>query len=197
MMPAGLTHVSLLILGAGALVWAESSFEAARRWQAHGQYAEAELAYRAFLKEQPQSVQARTNLGVVLAHEGRFAEAIAEYRKALSIDEAAGPAKVNLALAYYRLSDWRNAAMVFQEVLQASPKDRRALQLIAICFFQDRRYQEAVNAYRQLMPSDDPSILIGLSSALREVGQRAESEELLSGVIQKHPDSPRFTIFSD
>ena len=135
MMPAGLTHVSLLILGAGALVWAESSFEAARLLQAHGQYAEAELAYRAFLKEQPQSVQARTNLGVVLAHEGRFAEAIAEYRKALSIDEAAGPAKVNLALVYYRLSDWRNAAMVFQEVLQASPKGQARLTAHRNLFF--------------------------------------------------------------
>src|SRR5271170_3739918 len=113
---AGLAHVILLILGAGALVCAESPFDTARELQAQGKYPESERAYRAFLKEQPQSVQARTNLGVVLAHEGRLAEAVAEYRKALSIDGTALPAKVNLALAYYRLSDWRTAATVFQEV---------------------------------------------------------------------------------
>ncbi|HEX4168094.1 MAG TPA: tetratricopeptide repeat protein [Bryobacteraceae bacterium] len=166
------------------------SFDTARQYQANGQFQAAELAYREVLKEQPQSVPALTNLGVVLAHQSRYGEAIAEYKKALAIDSTATPARVNLALAYYRLSDWPHAAAYFEQLLKQAPGDRRSLQLLAVCDFQMRRFAEAVEVYRRLIPSDDPSVLIGLSSALREAGQRAESERLLSATLEKYPDTP-------
>ena len=46
----------------------------------------AAAAYRELLKAQPSHVAARSNLGVVLAQLGRFAEAIEAYRAALAMD---------------------------------------------------------------------------------------------------------------
>lgn len=168
----------------------ESRFETARRAQNNGRYAQAEAAYRGFLAQHPQSVPALTNLGVVLAHEGQFQAAIASYKNALQIDPAATPAKINLALAYYRTSKWANAAEVLQDFAVQNPTDRRAIQLLAICDMQLKKFGDAVNEYRKLTPTDDASILVGLSSALREAGNRTESEQVLASVLEEHPDSP-------
>jgi tetratricopeptide (TPR) repeat protein len=168
----------------------ESLFDAGRRLQANGQFEDAEREYRAFLKQQPRSVPALTNLGVVMAHEGKFDAAITRYKEALRIDPAARPAKINLALAYYRRSNWTEAAKVLRDLVSASPDDRRTLQLLAICDMQLQQYGAAVREYRKLTPTDDPSVLVGLSSALREAGNRLESEKVLSSVLEQHPDSP-------
>ena len=165
----------------------ESLFDAGRRLQANGQFEAAEKEYRAFLKQQPRSVPALTNLGVVMAHEGRFDAAIAQYKEALGIDPAARPAKINLALAYYRLSGWADAAKVLRDLVGADPNDRRTLQLLAICNMQLQHYSDALSEYRKLTPTDDPAILVGLSSALRETGGRQESEKVLSSVSSGIP----------
>jgi len=167
----------------------ESLFDRARALQAQGQYGEAETQYRAFLREQPRSIPALTNLGVVLARESKFEEAIDAYQRALSLDASATPAKINLALAYYRTSEWLSAAKWFQAALEDNPDDRRALQLLAISYIQSRQYSAAANAYERLLPSTDPPILIGLSTAYREIGKRAESERILTTVLQQSSQS--------
>ncbi|HBY60677.1 MAG TPA: hypothetical protein DEH78_12700, partial [Solibacterales bacterium] len=55
--------------------------------QAHqaGQLDLAVEKYRAYLKVNPSSVEAHSNLGAVLARQGRLEEAIPEYRAALKL----------------------------------------------------------------------------------------------------------------
>ena len=48
-----------------------------------GHYEEAIPLYQAFLKNHPEAVPVRSNLGAALAHEGRYTEAIQEYVVAL------------------------------------------------------------------------------------------------------------------
>src|SRR4030081_3611076 len=51
--------------------------------------------YRAYLKQNPGSVLARSNLGAALSRLGHYEEAIAEYRQALENDPASLPIRVN------------------------------------------------------------------------------------------------------
>src|ERR1035441_10557352 len=94
----------------------QDTFEEARRCQVKGDFATAERSYRKFLTNHPNSVPALTNLGVVLAREGKFHPAIVEYHSALTIDPESMPALINLGLSYYRLGDWKNAAGSFEKV---------------------------------------------------------------------------------
>src|SRR6185312_9217367 len=75
----------LFTFATGTSIYAESAFDVGRELQRRGDYSAAEQSYRTFLHQEPRSVPALTNLGVVLAHQGRFHEAIGTYRKALSI----------------------------------------------------------------------------------------------------------------
>jgi tetratricopeptide (TPR) repeat protein len=173
-----------------AALAADSPFDTGRALQAQGDYVGAERAYRDFLKQHPRSVPALTNLGVVIARQDRLAEAVAAYQSALAVDGESLPARTNLALAYYRMGAWLDAARWLKSVLKTTPGDRRALQLLAIASIQSRQYAAAAAAYEQLMPSDDPSVAIGLSVAYRETGRREESDRLLDAVLSRHGQTP-------
>ncbi len=56
-----------------------SSFDQARKFQLAGEFAEAERLYRTFLKDHPASVPALTNLGVVLARQGKHLQIGSRY----------------------------------------------------------------------------------------------------------------------
>ena len=67
---------------------AGDAFARAVALQKAGDREGAAAAYREFLKTQPANVEARSNLGVVLAQLGRYEEAIEAYRAALAIDRS-------------------------------------------------------------------------------------------------------------
>ena len=50
----------------------------------------------------PANVEARSNLGVVLMHLGRYEEAIAEYQTALTAAPSNATVRLNLGLAFYK-----------------------------------------------------------------------------------------------
>ena len=184
-------HIVAWVLGAGTcLLCAESLFERGCALQEQGRNEAAEQAYRSFLKQEPRSVPALTNLGIVLARQDRLEEAVAAYRKALAIDSSAMPVKIDLALASYRLGNWTDVIKWFGAVLEMQPDDRRALQLSAIAYFESRNYAEAARLYERLLPSNDPSILIGLASTYRELGRKEESDTLLKTVLYQSGQSP-------
>lgn len=66
--------------------------------------------YRAFLKNKPNSVEARTNLGAALARQGQFDAAVTEYKHALRLQPSNPGISYNLALAYYKTGDLTSAA---------------------------------------------------------------------------------------
>src|SRR5215475_3239832 len=58
--------------------------------------------YRKFLAVRPNEVAAHSNLGVLLAHMGRYDEAAAEYKNALKLAPENSGILLNLGLAYYK-----------------------------------------------------------------------------------------------
>src|SRR3954452_2634185 len=77
----------------------------------------ATSAYRDYLKQQPKSVLALSNLGAALSKSGHYEDAIAEYRKALQLDPRNLPIRVNLALAYYKTARITAAAEELESVV--------------------------------------------------------------------------------
>jgi Flp pilus assembly protein TadD len=66
--------------------------------------------YRAYLKQAPKSVMARSNLGAALSKSGRYEAAIVEYRQALELEPRNLPVRVNLGLALYKTAQIPAAA---------------------------------------------------------------------------------------
>lgn len=168
----------------------ESRYEAALRLQQQGRYAEAEAAYRGFVKMRPRSVPGWTNLGVVLSRQGRFREAIEAYRRALDLDPSVAPLRMNLGIAYYQLGDWNRAVHWLEQAAQAMPADRQVLHLLAVSYTQAGNFPEGCRCFEKLLPAEELSVAIGAATACARAGRTERAAALFDQVFREGQNQP-------
>lgn len=127
--------VASLVAPAAAQAPAASppGFARAHALQVAGDFEQAAAAYAAFLAQYPDNVEARSNLGVVLARLGRTDEAVAAYRAALERSPSQQAIRLNLGLALYKSARFDQAATEFAAVVSAQPLNLQARYLEADC----------------------------------------------------------------
>jgi tetratricopeptide (TPR) repeat protein len=102
-------------------------------------------AYREYLAVEPDSLQARSNLGAVLARAGRYDEAIAEYNAGLQKSPDNPVLLLNLGLAYYKTGRLAEAAARFERAVSLSPQFKEQVTLLlAACYNNLGRYKDAL-----------------------------------------------------
>jgi len=102
-------------------------------------------AYRDYLAVEPDSLQARSNLGAALARAGRYEEAIAEYNAGLQKSPDNPALLMNLGLAYYKMGRHAEAAARFERTVTLSPQFKEQVTLLlAACYNNLGRYKDAV-----------------------------------------------------
>lgn len=101
-------------------------------------------AYRDYLALEPDSLQARSNLGAALARAGRYDEAIAEYNLGLQKSPDNPALLLNLGLAYYKTGHYADAAARFERAVSLSPQFKdQVTMLLAVCYNGLGRYKDA------------------------------------------------------
>ena len=134
--------------------------------------------------------------GYTLISRGRYEEALAEFRRAASIDPlTADPASRSVslvpavaALRQGRLGDARALLERF-DVLQESSEAHRILGLVHWADSEYDRSIEDLNVAIRLNPRDERSRL-ALSRVLSSAGRDPEAERALIETLEIHPDSP-------
>jgi Flp pilus assembly protein TadD len=118
-------------------------------------------------------VEARTNLGVALAHEGRYSEAVAEYREALKRDPKNQVVLLNLALALYKQADFENASAELARLHSLNAGNQQAFYLLADCYLRLGRYHDAVVLLQPAYEAhpEDQATDYALGTALIQDGQ--------------------------
>src|SRR5258708_9395352 len=94
---------ALTVLGAHKAAWGQSADELYKEAIAayeRGQIAQSILLYEQLVKLKPDSVPARTNLGVALAQVGRYREALSQYQEALKRHPSNALIHLGLALSF-------------------------------------------------------------------------------------------------
>ena len=132
--------------------------------------------YRKILAAHPDSVEARANLGAVLAADGQLDAAIEEDQRVLAAMPGQTDIRMNLALAYYKKADWRNSSEQFEQVYKARRKDVSAAMLLG---FSEIKLGQAATAARLLAPlepgnENNMDFQFVLADALIASGQEAE-----------------------
>ena len=118
-------------------------FEKGRACEQAADWACAEASYRACLELQPAAAEALSNLGVVLAHQGKFEAAIAAYVRTLRLRPSLTPVRVNLGLAYSKTGRLAAAIREFRLYLAKDPGNRQTRQLLATALLESDQYAEA------------------------------------------------------
>jgi tetratricopeptide (TPR) repeat protein len=144
-------------------------------------------AYRAYLKETPKSVMARSNLGAALSKAGQYEEAIVEYRQALDLEPRNLPVRVNLALSYYKTSQISAAAEELSKVVAQQPSNRQAVFLLADCDLRlgdNKKVIELLGPLEKESP-DDKALVYLLGTALIRDNQAARGQLLVDRILRE------------
>ncbi|MGA2183019.1 MAG: tetratricopeptide repeat protein [Bryobacteraceae bacterium] len=154
----------------------EQLFREAVEAQRRGDDASAVRKYEELIRLRPDVVEVRANLGAALAHLGRFDEAIAQYRAALTRVPGNTGLRLNLALAYYKKGDMPEAARELKSLHEADPGDVRIATLLGEC---DARQGHDTEAIAVLAPLEvahpgDLDLAWALGQALIRAGRLAD-----------------------
>jgi len=178
-----------LVLSAAA-VWAgqkpeEILKDAIARHQA-GDIEAAIRLYREYLTAGPPSALILSNLGAALAHQGRYAEAIAEYENALRLEPRNPQVLLNLALAYYKTGRTAEARDRLEEVRQVAPGYQVTL-LLASCNNRLGDYKKVIALLEPLEKEkpEDPAVNYLLGSALLHDKQTDRGAAVIDRILRK------------
>jgi tetratricopeptide (TPR) repeat protein len=173
--------ILFLLLVVQLQVNAQDLLTAGREALERGEYAEAERLFRQQVAKTPQSAEALSNLGAVLAREQKFDEAIETYERALRADPKLTGVYFNLGVAYFKAGRYQAAAAPFETFLKSRPADPRARQLLAVSLVESAQYRRGIALLEQLAKEqpNDPSILFALAGAHIRAGDQEQGKLLL------------------
>ncbi len=106
-------------------------FQEAAEAQERGDLTAAVRKYQQLIRLRPEMIAARANLGIALVALGRFDEAIAQYRTALTQAPDDPVLRLDLALAWYKQAEFGKAASELEILRRQRPDHQQALYLLA------------------------------------------------------------------
>ena len=120
---------------------------------------DAQREFEKALEIDPAYAEAQGNLGVALAQQGRWSEAVSAYRKALSMPVYPTPelAYANLGWAYVNLKRPKEAEEAYRAAIQLQPKFAQAFYFLGVVLEQEGRRIEARDALRSARDLDPDS----------------------------------------
>lgn len=176
---------------------ARALFDAGYVADAQSRLDDASTLYRRAIEADPQSFEAHVSLGLLLARQGKSADARPELFAATSLNPGeAGPgamAQAWRALARIdRDGDPAQASIDLLQALKLSPETPADTLLAANLAESAGQYDEAQAAYRRLLAADPKSVPAnaGLAHLLILQKQYPQAETLLRAALQQSPDDP-------
>jgi tetratricopeptide (TPR) repeat protein len=133
---------------------------------------------------------AHNNLGYDLAHQGRTAEAIAHYQKALEINPDFAAAHNNLGTALLNQGRLEEASEHYHQALDKDPAFAEAHNNLGILLTKQGRTAEAIEEYRKAIELNPnrAEFYNNLGNLLATQGRTTEAVEQLQKALEVEPD---------
>ncbi len=157
--------------------------------QQAGRFDDAVRDYRLLLKQYPNIFEIRSNLGVALAGQGLYIEAIAEYKRALAL-KSNTQVRLNLALAYYKTGDLRQAIDTLKHVHEEEPGNMQAVTLLSDCYLKVGQNKDVIallTSIQQAQPDNETFVYLLGTALVRD--HQAEKGQVLIDKILRNGDS--------
>ncbi len=134
-----------------------------------GNNAEAEAAWRAYLRAHPSNPEPYAHLGLLEARQEHYKEAVPLYRKALALNPAVPGLRLNLGLALFKAGEMKEAIQTFQALLKSqppsSPEVQRLTILLGMAHYASGEFTEAAPYLKQAATRDPQNLGLRLSLA--------------------------------
>jgi len=158
----------------------------------HRQREERDLAMRAFQRAARvgETVDwVPSNVGSALMREGRLAEAIAEYERAVWLNPRKAAAHYDLAIAYNKAGRTEEAIAQYRQALDLDPRYASARNNLGNIYLRQGRVEEAIREYRAGIEADPENVqaIFNLGGALEELKRYDEAESLYRQALERNP----------
>ncbi len=179
---------------------ARALFDAGYVADAENKLDEAAGYYRRAVEADPKRFEAHVSLGLLLARQGKLADARTELAAATTLDpgEAGPAAKARAWRAMAQIDRDQDPAAASDDLLEAlklSPETPEDALLAAELADKSGQSDEAEAAYRRLLAKDphNAAANAGLAHLLIARKQFPEAETFLRAALEKSPDDPALT----
>src|SRR5207248_2345854 len=104
--------------------------------------------------------------------------------------------RLNIALVYYRQSDFASAIAPLETVVEDAPSSLQARYLLGLCYFFTERYADAAKTLEPLWPheSDQLNYLYVLGISANKAKQPQLEQRALARLIEVGQNSPAFHL---
>ncbi|MCP4251216.1 MAG: tetratricopeptide repeat protein [bacterium] len=140
----------------------QTHFAAARLLEKQGQYEKAVIQYRKAIAVQHEYVAAYNALGIVLGRLGRHADAEDALRRAVELRPDAAQLRNNLGFEYALQTRWADAEAELSNAIRLKPDFARAWINLGLVLSKQQRFEEALDAFRTVLPEPDAFYNLGL-----------------------------------
>lgn len=134
-----------------------------------GRNADAEAAWREYLKSHPSNPEPYAHIGLLEARQEHYKEAIPLYRKALALNPHVHGLRLNLGLALFKSGDSKDAILEFKQALRETPKDspdaQRLTILIGMAHYSLAEYAAAIPFLKTAAAHDSQNLPLRLALA--------------------------------
>lgn len=146
------------------------------------------IAAQRLLAERPEH---RTNLGSFYAQLGRFEEAEAEFRAALTLPPMHVPAWVNFADMRRMQGRDQDAEVILRDGLNAAPASAPLHHALGLTLARLQHFGDAVRELAEAarLAPEDPRYAYVYAVALNSTGQLRAALEVLAQALTRHPDN--------
>ena len=146
-----------------------STRQAALALEQEGNNAEAEAAWRTYLKAHPASSEAYAHLGLLEARQEHYKQAVPLYRRALALDPHVPGLRLNLGLALFKGGELKESISEFKILLKNappnSPETQRLTLLVAMAEYGVGDYAAAAPYLKEVAANDPNNLQLLLALA--------------------------------
>ena len=171
------------------LSWQTASYAAAFR--------DKRTLWTRTLEHNPDAWLAHDQLGSLLAAEGRYAEAVPYYERAVALAPENAELHNNLAVAFDHLGQRERALAHIRRAAELKPDDYFIRLNGAMALLGAGRAREALPYFEAALQlaaqrgtAEDPGIRIAYGAALLQAGRPRDAVDQLDRVLARNPDRP-------
>lgn len=152
-------------------------------------FEDAVTAYRYVVERAPDDFASWNNLGNACAGTGDHAGAVTALERAMALDPAAPPTRLNLASALKNADRWDEAEKVLRQAADDFPDDARPLQELYVLLKQDGRHDEALPVMERAVARepDDSGLQLKLGIEYGIARRSVEAERAYRRAIALDP----------
>ena len=138
-----------------------------------------------------ESPDTHNNLGQRYQKQGKYEEAIEEFKKAIELNPRMTTAMNNLAICYSKLGRFQEAEKVYLKVIELHPQDAYAMNNLAVMYMESGRFDAAKRFAKRAIETEPnyANAYLTMGAIYANGGEFEEAERYFKKVLEIEPDN--------